>query len=325
MSDYRILFRHTGGPDVLKREAIDTPQPGAGEAAVRHEAIGLNFIDTYQRSGLYPVTPPSGLGSEAAGVIEAIGTGVTNVRVGDRVAYAGGPLGAYATIRAMPADLLVRLPDAIDARTAAAAMLKGLTADMLVGACGKVQPGQTVLVHAASGGVGSILVPWLTAIGATVIAHSGSAGKAERAKALGADHSLSCAFADLAEAVRDRTNGHGVDTVFDGVGKASWDSSLGSLARRGLMVTYGNASGAVPAIEPLVLSRAGSLFLTRPTLFHYIATPAEREAAAARLFAMIGSGKVPIEIGQTFPLTDAAEAHRALEQRRTTGSTILLP
>jgi NADPH2:quinone reductase len=325
MSDYRILFRRTGGPDVLEREPIDAPQPGAGEAVVRHEAIGLNFIDTYQRSGLYPVSLPSGLGSEASGVVEAIGEGVTNVRVGDRVAYAGGPLGAYTTVRSMPADLLVPLPEAVDARTAAAAMLKGLTADMLVGACGKVQPGQTVLVHSASGGVGSILVPWLKAIGATVIAHSGSAEKAERAKVLGADHSLSCPFVDLAEAVRGRTDGHGVDTVFDGVGKASWDASLGSLAQRGLMVTYGNASGAVPAIEPLVLGRAGSLFLTRPTLFHYIAAPAERAAAAARLFAMIGSGKVAIAIGQTFPLADAAEAHRALEQRRTTGSTILLP
>jgi len=325
MSEYRILFRRTGGLDVLEREPIDVPQPGTGEAVVRHEAIGLNFIDTYQRSGLYPVALPSGLGSEASGVVEAIGEGVTNVRVGDRVAYAGGPLGAYATVRAMPADLLVPLPEGIDAHTAAAAMLKGLTADMLVGACGKVQAGQTVLVHSASGGVGSILVPWLKAIGATVIAHSGSAEKAERARALGADHSLSCPFADLAEEVRGRTGGHGVDTVFDGVGKASWDASLGSLARRGLMVTYGNASGAVPAIEPLVLSRAGSLFLTRPTLFHYIATPAERAAAAARLFAMIGSGKVRIAIGQSFPLADAAEAHRALEQRRTTGSTILLP
>lgn len=325
MSDYRLLFRRTGGPDMLEREAIDTPQPGAGEAIVRHEAIGLNFIDTYQRSGLYPVPLPSGLGSEAAGVVEAIGGGVTNVRVSDRVAYAGGPLGAYATIRAIPADLLVRLPDAIDARTAAAAMLKGLTADMLAGACGKVQPGQTVLVHSASGGVGSFLVPWLKAIGATVIAHSGSPEKAERARTLGADHSLSCPFAELAEAVRDRTNGRGVDTVFDGVGKASWDASLGSLALRGLMVSYGNASGSVPPIEPLILGRAGSLFLTRPTLFHYIATPAERAAAADRLFAMITSGKIGVEIGQSFSLPDAAEAHRALEQRRTTGSTILLP
>jgi len=326
MSEYRIILRCTGGPEVLEREAIEMPRPAPGEAVVRHEAIGLNFIDTYHRSGLYPVTLPSGLGSEAAGVVEAIGDGVTNVRVGDRVAYAGGSqLGAYATIRALPADVLVHLPDTIDGRTAAAAILKGLTADMLVGECGKVQAGQTVLVHAASGGVGSFLVPWLKAIGAIVVAHSGSAEKAERARNLGADLSLCCPLADLASAVREFTQGHGVDTVFDGVGKASWDASLGSLRPRGLMVTYGNASGPVPAIEPLVLSRSGSLFLTRPTLFHYIATPAERDAAAARLFAMIDSGKVPVEIGQSFPLADAAEAHRALEQRRTTGSTMLLP
>lgn len=325
MSDYRIIFRETGGPDVLVREEITAPAPAAGEAIVRHEAVGLNFIDTYYRSGLYPSDLPGGLGGEAAGLVEAVGEGVTGVKPGDRVAYAGGPLGAYATVRAMPANLLIKLPDDIRAETAAAVMLKGLTADMLVGECGKVLPGQTILVHAAAGGVGSLLVPWLKAVGAKVIAHAGSPDKAAKAKALGADEVLSCPFTELAEQVKALTGGVGVNTVFDGVGKASWDASIASLKSRGLMVSYGNASGAVPPIEPLALSRAGSLFLTRPTLFHYIATPPEREAAAARLFAMLEKGTIAVEIGQSFPLDRAADAHRALEARKTTGSTILIP
>lgn len=325
MSDYRLVMRRTGGPEVIEREAVGDLVPGPGEAVVRHGAIGLNFIDTYRRSGLYPIELPAGLGSEAAGVVEAIGEGVTTVAPGDRVAYATGPLGAYATVRTMPADVLVRLPDAIDDRTAAAVMLKGLTADMLIGPCGKVQAGQTVLVHSAAGGVGALAVPWLKAIGATVIAHAGTAEKAAKAQAAGAEHALSCPFEQLADAARDLTGGRGVDAVFDGVGQASWEASLGSLARRGLMISFGNASGAVPPVAPLVLSRHGSLFLTRPTLFDYIATPDERDAAVERLFAMLVSGRLPVEIGQTFALADAAEAHRALESRRTTGSTVLLP
>lgn len=323
--DYALIFPRTGGPEVIERQRIDPASPDPGEALVRHRAIGLNFIDTYQRSGLYEVPLPSGLGSEAAGVVEAIGAGVTEVAVGDRVAYAGAPLGAYATVRTIPAEVLVKLPDAIDDHTAAAAMLKGMTADMLVGPCARVQPGQWVLVHSAAGGVGSLLVPWLKAIGARVIAHAGSEQKAAHAAALGADHALSCPFNELAALVRELTFGPGVDVVLDGVGKASWDASLQSLATRGLMVSYGNASGAVPPFAPLALSRGGSLFLTRPTLFHYIATRAERAASAARLFAMIESGKVPVEIGQTFALADAADAHRALEARATTGSTVLIP
>jgi NADPH:quinone reductase len=247
------------------------------------------------------------------------------VQVGDRVAYAGGPLGAYSTVRNLPADLLVRLPTEIDFRTAAAVMLKGLTVDMLIGPCGQVQPGDVILVHAAAGGVGSLLVPWAKSIGATVIAHAGTAEKAAKARSAGADHSLCEPFERLAAAVKDLTEGRGVDVVFDGVGRASWDASLASLRPRGLMVSYGNASGAVPAVEPLALSRAGSLFLTRPTLFHYIATRQERVAASERLFDKIRSGAVPVEIGQTFPLEQASEAHRALERRATTGSTVLLP
>jgi NADPH2:quinone reductase len=325
MSDYRIVVRRTGGPEVLEREDIGALTPGPGEVVVRHAAVGLNFIDTYQRSGLYPVELPSGLGSEAAGTIEAVGEGVTNLQPGDRVTYATTPLGAYSTVRVAPADLLLKLPDPIDFKTAAAVTLKGLTADMLVGACGKVEAGQWVLVHAAAGGVGSLLVPWIKALGAHVIAHAGSPDKAAKAKALGADEALSCPLDKLADRVKALTAGKGVHIVFDGVGKASFDASLASLRPRGLMVTYGNASGAVPAFEPLRLSRGGSLFLTRPTLFHYIATAEERDAAARRLFDRVIDGTLKIEIGQTFPLDHAADAHRAIEARETTGSTVLIP
>jgi len=323
--DYRLLVRRTGGPEVIEREAARIGAPGPGEALVRHQAIGLNFIDTYQRSGLYPVRLPSGLGSEGAGMIEAVGEGVTGVRPGDRVAYASGPLGAYATVRIMPAASLVPLPAGIDAEQAAAAMLKGMTADMLTGACARIQPGQTALVHAAAGGVGSLLVQWLKAIGAVVIAHAGSEAKAARARALGADTALSCPFEALAGEVRAATGGRGVDVAFDGVGAASWAATLASMAARGLIASYGNASGPVPPVAPLELARAGSLFLTRPTLLNYIATPEELRASAGRLFAMIETGKLRIEIGQRFPLAAAAEAHRALEGRATTGSTLLIP
>jgi len=325
MSDYRIIFRQAGGPEVLEREDIAVPVPAAGEVVVRHEAIGLNFIDTYHRSGLYPLSLPSGIGGEAAGTVEAVGPDVTALKVGDRVVYAGVTLGSYTTVRALPAAQLTKLPDAIDSRTAAAAFLKGLTADMLVGGCGKVQSGQVILVHAAAGGMGSLLVQWVHAVGATVIAHAGSAEKADKARALGADHVLSCPFDALAGEVRRLTNGRGVDTVFDGVGKASWEASLASLAKRGLLISYGNASGAVPPVAPLELMRAGSVFLTRPTMGDYFDTPADRLAGAKRLFEMIEQGKLKVEIGQTFPLAQAADAHRALESRATTGSTVLLP
>lgn len=321
---YRLVIRRTGGPEVIEREALGPLVPGAGEVLVRHEAIGLNYIDTYHRSGLYPLKLPSGLGSEGAGVVEAAGEG-SGFAVGERVAYAIAPPGAYATHRLIAADRLVRLPDAIAAETAAAAMLKGCTAEMLAERCAKVRPGDWVLVHAAAGGVGSILIPWLKAVGAQVIAHAGSPEKAALAAKLGADHALSRPFEALAGAVRDITRGAGVQTVFDGVGAASWDASLASLRKRGLMVSYGNASGPVPPFSPLVLARHGSLFLTRPTLGDYVATPEELQASAARLFAMIGSGAVTIRIGARFPLADAAQAHRALESRATTGSTLLIP
>ena len=324
MDRYRLVIRRTGGPEVIEREALGELVPGPGEVLVRHEAIGLNYIDTYHRSGLYPLSLPSGLGSEAAGLVEAAGEGA-NFHAGERVAYAIAPPGAYATHRLIAADRLVRLPDDVDAESAAAVMLKGCTAEMLVERCAKVQAGQWVLVHAAAGGVGSILVPWLKAIGARVIAHAGSPEKAALASALGAEHSLSCAFDALAEEIREITGGTGVRASLDGVGAASWAASLASLGRRGLMVSYGNASGPVPPFSPLELARGGSLFLTRPTLHDYVATRAELEASAARLFEMLRSGAVPVRIGARFPLADAAEAHRALEARKTTGSTLLIP
>lgn len=325
MSDIRIVIPRTGGAEVLESVAVTLPEPGPGEARVRHQAIGVNFIDIYHRKGVYPLDLPSGLGSEAAGVVEAVGEGVTNVAVGDRVAYTGGPLGAYASVRTLAAALLIPLPNAIDARTAAAAMLKGMTVDMLVGACGKVDAGQTALVHASAGGVGSILVQWLKAIGATVIAHAGTPEKAERARSLGADHTLHGPLSGLAEQVRAVTGGEGVHVVFDSVGKDSWASSLASVARRGLIISFGNASGPVEPVAPLDLMKAGSVFLTRPTLGDYTRTPDERDAAAKRLFAMLESGKVKVDIGAKWPLAEAGKAQSAIESRATTGSTILIP
>ncbi|MEA1014256.1 quinone oxidoreductase [Sphingosinicella sp. LY1275] len=322
---YRIAMRETGGPEVLEREPLGKLAPGDGELLIRNEAIGLNFIDTYYRSGLYPTPLPSGLGNESAGIVEATGEGVEGFRPGDRVGVFSGPLGAYATHRIVAAERAVKLPDAIGSEVAAAAMLKGCTAEFLIERCARVEPGQTVLVHAAAGGVGSILVPWLKAIGARVIAHAGSPAKAQQAREAGAEEALSCPMEELAAQVRALTDGKGVPIVLDGVGAASWEASLQSTARRGLIVTYGNASGPVPPFTPLDLVRAGSLFVTRPTLFDYIATPDEMRASAARLFEMIGSDAVPVRIGARYPLSDAAEAHRALESRNTTGSTLLIP
>jgi NADPH:quinone reductase len=322
---YRICLHRIGGPEVLEAEPIEVPRPEAGEVLIRHEAVGLNFIDTYHRSGLYPLPLPSGLGTEAAGAIEAVGEGVSSFRPGDRVGTFAGPIGAYATHRVLPADRVVKLPDSLGSEEAAALMLKGCTAEMLIERCARVEKGETVLVHAAAGGVGSILVPWLKAIGAAVIAHAGSSLKAKQAEEAGADHALSCPMDELAGEVRALTNGKGVEVVLDGVGAASWPASLGSVARRGLLVTYGNASGPVPPFTALDLTRAGSIFVTRPTLFDYVVTAEELEASAARLFEMIAGGTVQAKIGQRFPMREAAEAHRAIEARGTIGSTILLP
>jgi NADPH2:quinone reductase len=325
MSAYAILIERTGGPGVLEVRECVPPAPGPGDVLVRHEAVGLNYIDTYYRSGLYPLSFPSGLGNEAAGVVEALGDGVSGFAPGDRVGYFTGPLGAYASHRAVAAERLVKLPDGISVEEAAAVMLKGATAEYLIERCARVQPGQTVLVHAAAGGVGSILVPWLKASGAAVIAHAGSPAKSAIAQALGADHAFSRPMDELASEVRAVTGGKGVEVVLDGVGAASWAASLAATARRGLVVTYGNASGPVPPFSALDLLRAGSIFVTRPTLADYAASADEMRASAARLFEMIGSGAVKVAIGARFSLCDAAAAHHAIESRKTTGSTVLIP
>jgi len=325
MTDYRIFIRSLGGPEVLEREPIDPSPPAAGEVRVRHTAIGLNFIDTYYRKGLYPMELPGSPGVEGAGVVEAIGEGVTGFRSGDRVAYVSKMPGSYATVRNLPAAELAILPDTISDEIGAAVMVKGLTTWALAEPCSRLKAGQTALVHAAAGGVGSLLVQWLKAIGVTVIAHAGSAEKARRATELGADHALDLPFDSLAQAVRDLTGGRGVDAVFDGVGAASWQATLASTARRGLVASFGNASGPVPPFTVRELTLAGSLFVTRPSLYDYMADPAERRAGAERLFALIAEGKLRIEINHRFALTDAASAHRALEGRQTTGSTILIP
>ncbi|EQB31055.1 quinone oxidoreductase [Sphingobium ummariense RL-3] len=318
---WRMVVRTHGGPEVIEREAFDPGLPKQGEVLVEQDAVGLNFIDTYYRTGLYPADLPLTLGSESAGLVAAVGPGVTGFDVGDKVGCASG-LGAYATHRVVPADRLVRIPDGVSTQDAAAMMLKGMTACYLAEDTINLAAGQTALVHAAAGGVGSVLVPWLRDKGVIVIAHSGSA---EKAAMVNAEHSLHGPLEQLADAVRDLTRGIGVDVVYDGVGKDSWSASLASLKRRGLMVSYGNASGAVPPISLLDLSRGGSLYVTRPTLFDYIATAEELARTADRLFDRMQRGVVKAVIGQRFALADAADAHRALEARRTTGSTLLLP
>lgn len=320
-----IRFHQTGGPEVLQLEQVELGEPGPGQVRIRQQAIGLNFIDIYHRAGLYPLPLPSGLGSEAAGLIEAVGEGVSEFQVGDRVGYCSGPQGAYAQARIMPADKLIKLPEAISFETAAAMLLQGLTAEYLLRRTYAVQAGDAVLIHAAAGGVGQIAVQWAKALGATVIATAGGAAKCARVRALGADVVIDYRSEDFVAATRTATAGRGVRVVYDGVGKDTFAGSLDCLAPRGLMVSYGNASGPVPDIAPLLLAQKGSLFLTRPTLGHYIASRAELLAAAEALFAVVISGAVQIEIAQRYPLQQAAQAHRDLAERRTTGSTILLP
>ncbi|MDP3135192.1 MAG: quinone oxidoreductase [Burkholderiaceae bacterium] len=322
---YAIRLHQTGGPEVLRWEEIDVPPPAAGEARVRHDAVGLNFIDTYHRTGLYPLPLPSGIGLEAAGVVEAVGAGVSEVQVGDRVAYAGGPVGAYAEVRNIPAHRLLKLPESINFNTAAAMMLQGLTAAYLLRRTYRVQPGDAVLIHAAAGGVGLIASQWAKALGATVIGTVGSAAKSELAKAHGCDHVINYSTENFTQRVREITGGEGVAVVYDGVGKDTFIGSLDSLRPMGTMVSYGNASGPVPPLDLILLSQKGSLFITRPTLMNYTAKRADLEVLGADLFEMVGAGKVRIEINQTYPLAEAAQAHRDLEARKTTGSTILLP
>ncbi|MDD2878033.1 MAG: quinone oxidoreductase [Acidiphilium sp.] len=325
MSTKAIRIHAHGGPEVLRWEDVPTPEPGPGEALIHHEAIGLNFIDIYFRTGLYKAPHlPITLGMEGAGVVRAIGDGVAEVAIGDRVAYAGGPLGAYATERVIAAERLVKLPDSIDFATGAAMMLQGMTAQYLLHRTYRVRSGETVLIHAAAGGVGLILTQWARYLGATVIGVVSTEEKAEIARAQGAHHVI-VGYANLAAGVRRLTGGAMVPVVYDSVGKDTFGASLDCLAPLGLMVSYGNASGPVPPVELSVLAAKGSLFLTRPTLATYTASRADLVAVATDLFDVVGNGAVKIQVNQTFPLAEAAAAQEALEARRTTGSTVLIP
>lgn len=321
----KIAFGQVGGPDVLEFVEIELPPPGPGEVRMRNTAIGLNFIDTYHRSGLYPVPLPSGLGMEAAGVVEAIGEAVEALQVGDRVATFGPALGAYSTARNIKASSLFLIPTDVSDEVAAAGLLKGCTTEFLVERCAKVQPKWDVLVHAAAGGVGLLLVQWLKHVGARVIGTVSTDEKAALARDAGADHVILYGKEDVARQVRELTGGKGVEVSFDGVGADTWQVSLDSTARRGMIVSYGNASGAVSGVNLGTLAQKGSLYVSRPTLFDYYHDIAERTAGADYVFDMFRQGIIKINIGQRYALQDAAQAHRDLEARKTTGSAILLP
>ena len=319
-----VKFHKTGGPEVLSVENALVGKPKRGEARVRHTAIGLNYIDTYHRSGLYPLPLPTGVGLEGAGVVEAVGAGVTHVKVGDRVAYAGGPPGAYAQERVMPANKLVKIPKGVSDEDAAAMMLKGLTVHMLIRRVYRVQKGETVVFHAAAGGVGLIACQWLKALGAKVIGTVGSDEKAKIAKAHGCQHTINYNKENFAERVRKITKGRGVPVVYDSVGKDTFYGSLDCLQPRGLLTVFGNGSGPVSDVDVNVLAK-GSFYLTRPSIMVYSAMRSDLEAGAKELFAMVKSGKIKIDINQRYALADAAQAHKDLEARKTTGSTILMP
>ncbi len=321
-----IRIHEYGGPEVLRWEEVEVGDPGPGQLRVRHAAVGLNYIDVYHRTGLYPLPSlPWTLGMEGAGKVEAVGEGVTEFEVGDRVAYASPPVGAYAEVRLMPADRVVALPDAIDDQTAAAMMLQGMTAQYLLRRTYRVQPGDTILLHAAAGGVGLIASQWARHLGATVIGTVGSDEKAELARAHGCHHVIVYNRENFAARVREITDGQGVAAVYDSVGQATFMGSLDCLRRLGMMVSFGNASGPVPPFDPGILAAKGSLFLTRPSLMAYTAERVDLLASAAELFEVVASGAVKIEVHQTYPLAETAQAHRDLEARKTTGSTVLLP
>lgn len=320
-----IRIEAFGGPEVMKWQNVEVGEPGPGEIRVRHTAAGLNFLEIYQREGLYPLSLPSGLGHEGAGVVEAVGPDVSSVQAGDRIAYGNGPPGAYSEARLMPVSQVVKLPDAIDDRTAACIMLKGMTAYYLLHLTYPVRRGDTILVHAAAGGVGSLLVPWARHLGAQVIGTAGSAEKAERARAFGCHQVIEYRHEDVAARVREITGGRGVDVAYDAVGKATFEGSLDSLCPRGLMVSYGNASGTVPPVDMIELMRRGSLFITRPSLVHHVRNPQEMATAAHAVFDAVSSGVITVEINQTYAMSDAAQAHRDLAARNTTGCSVLLP
>ena len=320
-----IRFEKTGGPEVLQWQDVSLAKPGLGEVRLRQTAIGLNYIDTYHRSGLYPVPMPSGIGLEACGVVESLGEGVQGFEVGDRVAYGSGPIGAYAEARNIPVARIIKIPKAISDETAAAMMLKGMTVRYLLRETFRVKRGQTILLHAAAGGVGLILSQWAKALGVKVIGTVGSDDKIAIAKAHGCAHVINSRSEDVAARVREITKGKGVPVVYDGVGQATLEASLNSLQPRGLLVSYGNASGPVKAFDLGQLAAKGSLYVTRPTLFNYTASDADFKATAADLVDMVKSGKVKIPVNQRYALKDAAQAHADLESRKTTGTTVLLP
>ena len=320
-----IRIEKIGGPEVMQWVDVEIGEPGAGEIRVKHHAVGLNYIDVYFRTGLYQQPLPGSLGMEAAGVIEAVGPGVDGFKVGDRVAYAARPPGAYCEVRVMAASGVVKLPDALSFEQGAAMMLQGMTAQYLLRRTYPVRAGQTILIHAAAGGVGLIACQWAKALGATVIGTVGSDEKAELARAHGCDHTIIYTRENFSQRVREITGGEGVPVVYDSIGRDTYIGSLDSLAPLGMLVSFGNASGALAPIDSAALASRGSLFFTRPTLFSYIAKRQDLEHTAQELFDVVLSGKVKIGINQTFALRDVAEAHRALEQRRTTGSTVLLP
>ncbi|MCP5368831.1 MAG: quinone oxidoreductase [Hyphomicrobiales bacterium] len=320
-----IRIHETGGPEVMKWEDVEVGDPGPGEVRLAQSAVGLNYIEVYQRTGLYPLPPfPTSIGLEGAGTVEAVGEGVQDLAPGDRVAYAGQPPGSYAEVRLIPAHRLVKLPDGIDEKTAAAMMLKGMTAQYLLRRTCPVQPGDTILFHAAAGGVGLIACQWANHLGATVIGTVGSDEKAELARAHGCHHTIVYTRENFTERVRDLTGGKGVRVVYDSVGKDTFMGSIDCLAPLGMMVTYGNASGPVDPVSPLLLSQKGSLFLTRPTMMTYTAARSDLVATAQDLFDVVLGGQVRIEVNQTYPLAEAAQAHRDLEARKTTGSTVLV-
>ena len=321
-----IRFYEAGSPDVLRYEDTSVGQPGAGEVRLRHAAVGLNFADTYFRSGIYPVPMPAGMGVEAAGVVEEVGAGVTNVAVGDRVTYTGflNTLGAYSTARLIPAAPLIKLPESISCETAAAMTMRGLTSAYLMRRIYPFQGGETILLHAAAGGVGLIVSQWAKLLGIRVIGTVSSQEKAAIAHAHGCDEVINYAHEDVAARVRELTDGKGVSVVFDSVGKSTFLASLDSLKRRGLMVCVGTASGAIPPFDPQLLAMKGSLYLTRPALADYISDPAEKAELAGELFDHVGAGRIRIEINQRYALKDAVQAHQDLEARRTTGSSIFV-
>jgi NADPH2:quinone reductase len=320
-----VRFSQTGGPEVLELVEVPTPAPGPGEILIRHEAIGLNFIEIYQRSGLYPMPLPSGLGQEAAGVVEAVGEGVTRFEVGDRAGYCTGSSGSYAEASVVKAERAVKIPEAVPSKVAAAQMLRGMTAEYLIRRAWPVKAGDTVLIHAAAGGLGIILTQWAKHLGVRVIATVGSEAKAAVAKRFGADEIVFYDHEDVALRVRELTGGKGVPVVYDGVGRATFEGSLASLSRRGCLVAFGNASGAADPLNIGRLSRMGSLYVTRPTLNDYVATTEELDDSAGALFGLIAAGKIKVEIGSERPLDQVRQAHEEMEARRTVGANILIP